>query len=121
MLSDNKWIIFASLQHLANVQGVPIQNELIASPIDCKGKDFYCVDSKNFIHCFDVNKNGQTQTVGNKAQLCAGPLFCDNSQPFECMSTIDPGSTTAQSLTTAAQVAPTTSTGAPAVSIAFNH
>lgn len=84
------------MQYLANVQGVPIQNEL-ASPIDCKGKDFYCVDSKQFLQCFDVYKNGQTQTTNNKAQPCAGPMFCDNAQQIECTSKTDPSITTTQS------------------------
>lgn len=77
------------MQYLANVQGVPIQNEL-ATRIDCIGKFFYCVDSLHFLQCFDVDGSGKTQTMNNKAQPCTGTLFCDNANQFECSSVSDP-------------------------------
>lgn len=95
----------------ATVQGVPIQNEL-ATPIDCKGKYFYCVDSTHFLHCSDVHKNGQTETKVGGTLISCGGLFCDNTQEYECSSPVDPGSTTTQPPIT---VAPSTAgpTSAP--------
>lgn len=84
-----------TLQYLANVQAIPIQNEL-SSPIDCKGKDFYCTGSKQYVNCFDVNNNGQTQSVGSEVQ-CTGSLFCNNAQTVKCSSEVDPYATTTNS------------------------
>lgn len=95
----NNYMIHISFQYLANVQGQPIQNEL-TSYIDCKGKDFHCVDSKNFLLCVDDNNNGQFRTINNVQQSCRGALFCDNSYPYECSSTVDPSATTRQPQTT---------------------
>lgn len=78
---------------------MPIQSEN-ASPIECNGKLFHCINTKQFRRCFDINRNGTTQTVNNAIETCKGPTFCDNNLQYECTSLVEPTTTTARTAPT---------------------
>lgn len=57
------------------------------TPIDCGGKDFFCISAREFVQCNESGP-GVFHTTLASPQQCPERSVCDNSANFECSGSV---------------------------------